>query len=100
MFKEAAKDVSISECPFKQPREGSVGARMSKGIVYYEVGEQIELFLLIKNATKGIASNGKPFLTLIFQDQSGEIEAKLWDVSDEDAKNYSPETIVKVAGIF
>lgn len=71
---------------------------MSKGIVYYEVGEQIEVFLLIKNATKGIASNGKPFLTLIFQDQSGEIEAKLWDVSEEDEKSYSPETIVKVAG--
>jgi 3'-5' exoribonuclease len=83
---------------FKQPREGSVGARMSKGIVYYEVGEQIELFLLIKSAAKGIASNGKPFLTLIFQDQSGDIEAKLWDVSEDDAKNYSPETIVKVAG--
>ncbi|MDQ0268945.1 3'-5' exoribonuclease YhaM [Cytobacillus purgationiresistens] len=71
---------------------------MSKGIVYYEVGEQIEVFLLIKNATKGIASNGKPFLTLIFQDQSGDIEAKLWDVSDQDEKNYSPETIVKVTG--
>lgn len=75
-----------------------LSAAMSKGIVYYEVGEQIELFLLIKTATKGIASNGKPFLTLIFQDQSGDIEAKLWDVSDQDEKNYSPETIVKVAG--
>ncbi|WP_066295068.1 3'-5' exoribonuclease YhaM [Bacillus sp. FJAT-29937] len=71
---------------------------MSKGIVYYDVGEHIELFLLIKNATKGIASNGKPFLTLIFQDQSGEIEAKLWDVSDGDEKIYMPETIVKVSG--
>ncbi|MBY0123084.1 3'-5' exoribonuclease YhaM [Bacillus sp. S/N-304-OC-R1] len=71
---------------------------MSKGIVYYDVGEHIEQFLLIKNATKGIASNGKPFLTLIFQDQSGEIEAKLWDVSDGDEKIYLPETIVKVSG--
>ncbi|WNS76758.1 3'-5' exoribonuclease YhaM [Bacillus sp. DTU_2020_1000418_1_SI_GHA_SEK_038] len=71
---------------------------MPKGIVYYDVGEHIELFLLIKNATKGIASNGKPFLTLIFQDQSGEIEAKLWDVSDGDEKIYVPETIVKVSG--
>ncbi|WP_313799193.1 3'-5' exoribonuclease YhaM [Cytobacillus sp.] len=71
---------------------------MSKGIIYYDVGEQIELFLLIKNATKGIASNGKPFLTLIFQDKSGEIEAKLWDVSDGDEKSFGPETIVKVSG--
>jgi 3'-5' exoribonuclease len=71
---------------------------MSKGIVYYNAGEQIELFLLVKNAVKGIASNGKPFLTLIFQDKSGEIEAKLWDVSEGDEKRFSPETIVKVNG--
>lgn len=71
---------------------------MTKGIVYYDTGEQVELFLLIKNATKGVASNGKPFLTLIFQDKSGDIEAKLWDVSEQDENNYVPETIVKVAG--
>ncbi|AIE59247.1 3'-5' exoribonuclease YhaM [Bacillus methanolicus MGA3] len=71
---------------------------MTKGIQYYDVGEQIELFLLIKNATKGIASNGKPFLTLILQDQSGEIEAKLWDASNDDEKNYAPQKIVKVLG--
>lgn len=71
---------------------------MSKGILDFEVGEQVEKFLLIKSTTKGIASNGKPFLTLIFQDQSGEIEAKLWDVSEGDESRYSPESIVKVLG--
>ncbi|WP_449620509.1 3'-5' exoribonuclease YhaM [Robertmurraya sp. Marseille-Q9965] len=71
---------------------------MSKGILQHDVGEQVEKFLLIKSSTKGTASNGKPFLTLILQDQSGEIEAKLWDVSDEDEKSYSNETIVKVIG--
>lgn len=72
--------------------------RLGKGILDYEVGEQVELFLLIKNSTKGIASNGKPFLTLILQDQSGEIEAKLWDASEEDIKNYAPQNIVKILG--
>lgn len=71
---------------------------MNKGILQYEVGEKVEKFLLIKSSTKGTASNGKPFLTLIFQDQSGEIEAKLWDVSEEDEKNYCAEKIVKVIG--
>jgi 3'-5' exoribonuclease len=70
----------------------------NKGIQQYDVGEQVELFLLIKNSTKGIASNGKPFLTLILQDQSGEIEAKLWDASVDDEKNYAPQNIVKVLG--
>jgi 3'-5' exoribonuclease len=71
---------------------------MSKGLLEHEVGEQAELFLLVKNSTKGIASNGKPFLTLILQDRTGDIEAKLWDVSDQDEQNYKAETIVKVSG--
>ncbi|MBO1625838.1 3'-5' exoribonuclease YhaM [Bacillus cereus] len=71
---------------------------MKKKIAEYEVGEQVDVFLLIKTATKGIASNGKPFLTVILQDQSGDIEAKLWDVSPEVEKQYVAETIVKVAG--
>ena len=71
---------------------------MGKGILKYEVGEQVEFFLLIKSSTKGIASNGKPFLTLILQDKSGEIEAKLWDANDEDEKNYAAQNIVKILG--
>ncbi|HEY2420378.1 MAG TPA: OB-fold nucleic acid binding domain-containing protein, partial [Neobacillus sp.] len=71
---------------------------MGKGILQYDVGEQVELFLLIKSATKGIASNGKAFLTLILQDQSGDIEAKLWDANEEDEKSYAPQNIVKILG--
>jgi 3'-5' exoribonuclease len=71
---------------------------MKKGILHFDVGEQVELFLLIKSSTKGIASNGKPFLTLILQDQSGDIEAKLWDASDDDVKNYAAQNIVKIQG--
>ncbi|MBA2872001.1 3'-5' exoribonuclease [Anoxybacillus calidus] len=71
---------------------------MTKGIIHYEVGEQVDIYLLIKTVTKGIASNGKPFLTLILQDKTGEIEAKLWDASPEDEVVYVPESIVKVFG--
>ncbi|MBO9128738.1 3'-5' exoribonuclease YhaM [Bacillus sp. 165] len=71
---------------------------MKKKITQYEVGEQIDLYLLIKSSMKGTASNGKPFLTLILQDQSGDIEAKLWDVSKDDEENYAAERIVKVLG--
>lgn len=71
---------------------------MKHGVLHYDVGEQVELFLLIKNSTKGIASNGKPFLTLILQDQSGEIEAKLWDAGEEEERNYAAQNIVKVLG--
>lgn len=71
---------------------------MSKGITFTDVGEQVEQFLLIKSVTKGTTNTGKPFLTLILQDKSGEIEAKLWDASEEDEASYLQETIVKVTG--
>ncbi|MFS0824365.1 HD domain-containing protein [Bacillus sp. 1P02SD] len=71
---------------------------MVKGIVHYDVGQQVDVFLFIKSSTKGIASNGKPFLTLLFQDKSGEIEAKLWDATPEDEVNYAAQKIVRLAG--
>lgn len=71
---------------------------MNKGILQHDIGEAVDTFLLIKSSTKGTASNGKPFLTLILQDKSGEIEAKLWDAAEDDERNYSAQKIVKVVG--
>lgn len=71
---------------------------MAKGILLHDVGEQFDSYLLIKSSAKGIASNGKPFLTLMLQDQSGDIEAKLWDAKPNDEITYSAQTIVKVTG--
>ncbi|MCP1564906.1 3'-5' exoribonuclease YhaM [Bacillus velezensis] len=71
---------------------------MAKGIMLHEVGEQVDQYFLIKSSTKGIASNGKPFLTLMLQDQSGDIEAKLWDAKPTDETTYAAQTIVKVIG--
>lgn len=70
---------------------------MNKSIHHYKVGELIETFLLIRSAKKSVASNGKPFLTLMLQDESGEIEAKLWDCTDEDEQTYVSEKIIKVS---
>ncbi|WP_243356166.1 3'-5' exoribonuclease YhaM [Bacillus litorisediminis] len=71
---------------------------MSKGITFIDVGEQVEQFLLIKSVSKGVTNTGKPFLTLILQDKSGEIEAKLWDATDADEEAFVQEAIVKVVG--
>jgi hypothetical protein len=71
---------------------------MTKGIAQYEVGEQVDLYFLIKSSTRGIASNGKPFLTVILQDKTGDIEAKLWDASPDDEANYAAQKIVRAAG--
>ncbi|WP_175615646.1 3'-5' exoribonuclease YhaM [Piscibacillus halophilus] len=71
---------------------------MSQGIANVSVGEQFEGFLLIKSADKGVASNGKPFLTIIFRDRSGEIDAKLWEVTKDDEEVFKPESVVHVHG--
>lgn len=71
---------------------------MSKGINKLAVGDTFDGFLLIKDAAKSVASNNKPFLTLILRDRSGEIEAKLWDITPEDEATFVNEVIVQVSG--
>ena len=71
---------------------------MKKGIAKYSIGETFEGFLLIKEVQKGVASNGKPFLTLYFVDSTGEIDAKLWDASKEDEETFVKERVVKLVG--
>ncbi|MBU8905446.1 3'-5' exoribonuclease YhaM [Desertibacillus haloalkaliphilus] len=71
---------------------------MRKGIIYYHVGESLESYFLIKSVTKGVASNGKPFLTIILSDHTGEIEAKLWSCSPEDEATFVSKSIVHIIG--
>lgn len=74
------------------------GKRMKKGIGYVTVGDKFDGFMLIKEMSKGVTSAGKPFLTLILRDATGEIEAKLWDASKEDESLFIVEQIIYVAG--
>jgi len=69
-----------------------------KKILEHQAGEPVDLFLLIKQSTKGITQQGSPFMTLILQDKSGDIEAKLWDTGEEQERLYAAATIVKVGG--
>lgn len=43
------------------------------------VGDNIEGFYILNRAQVKIASNGKPFLSAILSDKTGEIEGKAWD---------------------
>ncbi|PLS17527.1 3'-5' exoribonuclease YhaM [Bacillus sp. M6-12] len=71
---------------------------MENGIYQYGVGDAIDAFMYIKSSTKGIASNGKPFLSLVLSDKTGEIEAKLWDISENDERQYAAEKAVRILG--
>lgn len=67
-------------------------------ITKLQPGEQVDQFLLIKEAKKGVTTVGKPFMSLILQDRSGDIEAKLWDTNEEHENLYRAQNIVKVGG--
>ncbi|MDV6378392.1 3'-5' exoribonuclease YhaM [Sporosarcina sp. GW1-11] len=69
-----------------------------KKLMEYQVGESVDMYLLIKQATKGVTQQGSPFMTLILQDKSGDLEAKLWDTGEEQAQMYQAASIVKVGG--
>ncbi|WP_077310327.1 3'-5' exoribonuclease YhaM [Terribacillus halophilus] len=71
---------------------------MKKGIGYFQVGDKFDSYLLIKQADKAVASNGKAFLTLILGDDTGDIEAKLWDASSADEQRYQADQVIKVQG--
>src|SRR3954471_9306206 len=44
---------------------------------------------LIKFSAVAVGKNGKPYMNLVFMDQSGEIEARLW----EDVPRYTGQAV-------
>ena len=67
-----------------------------EGITKLQAGEQVDQFLLIKQSTKGVTTVGKPFMSLLLQDKSGDIEAKLWDTNEEHEQLYKAEAVAPV----
>ncbi len=59
-------------------------------------GTKFEGEWLLVNCTKGVSSNGQPYLNLTFQDKTGSIEAKKWEATEYDIGVCVIGTIVKV----
>lgn len=55
-----------------------------------ESGMKVSLPFLIGRMTKGVAQNGAPYASITLQDDSGEIEGKIWDIKPEQ------EAVIKV----
>lgn len=72
---------------------------MSKKINALEVGDRVDCFFMIKRVDlKTTNSNDKKYLDFIFGDKTGEISAKLWDVTAEREDLFSAGDLVKVRG--
>ena len=59
------------------------GNIMSKKVKDFVEGDKIETNLLISFLDRGIAKDGNPYLNLILQDDTKEINAKIWNVKTE-----------------
>ncbi len=64
----------------------------------FEEGLRIDEYLLVAGVTKGVTNAGSTYLNVDLQDNSGNIEAKLWDAKDEDLIVVSPGKVIRVNG--
>lgn len=69
---------------------------MDRKLYDYAMDETGELFLLIKSVSERKTRVGKRFLTITFQDTSGEMVGNLWDVSEDEIEKYTPSQVVHV----
>ena len=53
---------------------------MGKQVKDFTEGEKVQSNLLISSLVKGTTNSGSPYLSLVLQDSSKSIDAKLWDV--------------------
>ncbi len=64
----------------------------------FKEGQSFTSPLLLTQVSKGLTNAGQPYLTLSFQDKSGTIEAKYWDVSPSIESLVEPASFYQVQG--
>lgn len=60
--------------------------------------EIFDAFLLIKQADVRVAKNGKKFIAFTFQDNSGSIDGKYWDASEEEIGRFTAGKVIFLNG--
>ena len=53
---------------------------------------------LVSFASKGVSNGGQAYLNLVLQDFSGQVDAKVWSINDDDIPLYSVGNIIMIDG--
>ncbi len=69
-----------------------------KKINEFQSGERVDGFFLIKSVELKTSSNGKKYLDFTLGDKTGEINSKLWELSEGDEDKYYGNMLIKVRG--
>lgn len=70
-----------------------------KKLYDYNLDEQMQLTVLIKEVTLRKAKNGKDFLAILFQDKSGQMEGMYWGVNEKQIQTFTSGKIVNLQAI-
>lgn len=70
--------------------------RKSMKISEFQAGSNIEATLLVKSVTQGVTNKGSAYLSLVLQDSSGLIDAKVWDASEDLLKEMKAGNIYDI----
>ena len=60
--------------------------------------DSVNAVFLVKEKIMAMAKNGKPYMNLRFMDKSGEVDAKIWDNTDELDRLFDKNDFVRVRG--
>lgn len=69
---------------------------MAQWINEIKDGQRIKGRYLITNVSKGVTANNSTYLTISFQDKTGAIDGKLWDVTPTDIEVFTIGNIVNL----
>ncbi len=69
---------------------------MHQFINEFKVADRIEGFYLIKQLNIKTSSNNKKYLDLVLGDSSGEVDSKIWGITDEEALTYKQGDVIKI----
>ncbi len=61
-------------------------------------GDKINTPMLITGLTKGVTTSGAPYISLTLQDQTGNIEAKVWDAKEDQVAAIILGKVVNITG--
>ena len=62
----------------------------------FKENQPLELPLLVFQLKEGVTANGAPYVSVTFQDKSGTIEGKLWDVKEQQKEILKQGQVVMV----
>lgn len=64
----------------------------------FEEGLRIDEYLLVGGVSRGITNAGATYLNVELQDNTGTIDAKLWDAKEKDIKTVTAGKVIRVNG--